>query len=95
MLKAVDEGGKPMLDNMLVIYVAELYTPWNHQAAPSVAWTVGHAGGLIPRTGRYIDYGMNNDHNQFLVTMCHAMGVSNVTKVGDLGGSGPLPGVLG
>jgi hypothetical protein len=95
MLKGVDEGGKPMLENMLVVYVAELYTPWNHMAAPSVAWTVGKAGGSIPRTGRYIDYGMNNDHNQFLTTMCHAMGVTSVNKVGDLGGAGPLPGVLG
>jgi Protein of unknown function (DUF1552) len=94
LLKGVDEGGKPMLDNMLVIYIGELYTPWNHVAYPSVAWTVGHAGGAIPRTGRYVDYGMNNDHNQFLVTMVHAMGVTNVNKVGDLGGAGVLPGVF-
>ena len=95
MLKAVDENGKPMLDNMLVIYVGELYTPWNHVANPSVAWTVGHAGGAIPRTGRYIDYAGGKDHNQFLVTMCHAMGVTSVNKVGDMGGEGPLPGVMG
>ena len=95
LLKGVDEGGKPMLDNMLVIYIGELYTPWNHVAYPSVAWTVGHAGGAIPRTGRYIDYAMAKDHNQFLTTMCHAMGVTSVTKVGDMGGDGPLPGVLG
>jgi hypothetical protein len=95
MLKAVDENGKPMLDNMLVIYVGELYTPWNHVASPSVAWTVGHAGGAIPRTGRYLDFAMAKDHNQFLVTMCHAMGATTVNKVGDMGGEGPLPGVLG
>ncbi len=93
-LQAVDEGGKPMLDRMLVVYVAELYTPWNHVAAPSVCWTVGNAGGAIPRTNRYIDYGGGHDHNQFLTTMCHAMGATAVTKVGDLGGSGVLPGVL-
>ena len=44
LLKAVDEGGKPMLDNMLVVYVGELYTPWNHVANPSVDFTVRQAG---------------------------------------------------
>ena len=33
-----------------------------------------------------------NDHNQFLVTMGHAMGVPGVNKVGDLGGEGPVAG---
>ena len=55
-LKAVDEGGKPMLDNMLVVYVGELYTPWNHVANPSVAFTFGKLGGAM-RTGRYLDFG--------------------------------------
>jgi hypothetical protein len=93
-LKAVDEGGKPMLDNMLVVYVGELYTPWNHVANPSVAFTFGKLGGAM-RTGRYLDFGMQKDHNQFLVTMVQALGVSGVNKVGDMGGEGPLPNVLG
>jgi Protein of unknown function (DUF1552) len=93
-LKAVDEGGKPMLDNMLVVYVGELYTPWNHLANPSVAFTFGKLGGAM-RTGRYLDFGMAKDHNQFLVTMIQALGVTGVNKVGDMGGEGPLPGVLG
>jgi hypothetical protein len=92
-LKAVDEGGKPMLDNMLVVYVGELYTPWNHVANPSIAFTFGKLGGAM-RTGRYLDFGNAKDHNQFLVTMVQALGVSGVNKVGDMGGEGPLPGVL-
>ena len=94
MLKGVDEGGKPMLDSMLVVYVGELYTPWNHVANPSVAWTVGKAAGALAGTGRYVDFGGQNDHNQFLTTMCHAMGATAVTKVGDLGSAGILPRVL-
>jgi hypothetical protein len=94
MLKGVEEGGKPMLDSMLVIYVGELYTPWNHNANPSVAWTVGKASGALAGTGRYVDFGGARDHNQFLTTMCHAMGATAVTKVGDLGTAGTLPGIL-
>jgi hypothetical protein len=91
--RAVDEGGTPMLDNMLVAYCAELYTPWNHVAEPSPCFLVGKAGGAV-RTGRLIDYGNNNDHNQFLTTICHAMGATGIDKVGDLGAEGILPGVL-
>jgi hypothetical protein len=94
LLKGVQEGGKPMLDSMLVIYVAELYTPWNHTAYPSPCWTVGKANGALAGTGRYLDYANNGDHNQFLTTMVHAMGVTGVTKVGDLGSAGILPRVL-
>jgi hypothetical protein len=63
-------------------------------ANPSVAFTFGKLGGAM-RTGRYLDFGMAKDHNQFLVTMVQALGVSGVNKVGDMGGEGPLPGVLG
>jgi hypothetical protein len=94
LLKGVTEFGKPMLDSMLVVYVHELHTPWNHQAQPHSCWTVGRANGAIPRPGRFLDYASNGDHNQFLTTMCHAMGVTSVKKVGDLGAEGTLPGIL-
>ena len=92
--KAVQEGGKPMLDNMLVVVASELCTPWNHVAEPSPNLFFGRAGGAIPRPGRYVDFGNQHDHNQFLVTVCHAMGVTGVNHVGDLGMDGKLPGVL-
>jgi hypothetical protein len=92
--KAVQEGGKPMLDNMLVVVSSELCTPWNHVAEPSPNLFFGKAAGAIPRPGRYIDFANQHDHNQFLVTVCHAMGVTNVNHVGDLGMDGKLPGVL-
>jgi len=64
LLKGFTENGKPLLDSMLVVYIAELYTPWNHVAYPSVAWTVGNAAGALASPGRYLDYGNQNDHNQ-------------------------------
>jgi hypothetical protein len=92
--KAMQETGKPMLDNMLVVVASELCTPWNHVAEPSPNLFFGRAAGAIPRPGRYIDFANQHDHNQFLVTVCHAMGMTTVNHVGDLGMDGKLPGVL-
>jgi hypothetical protein len=79
---------------MLVVYGSELCTPWDHNAEPPPNMFFGKLGGAIPRTGRYIDFAGRNDHNQYLVTICHAMGATTVNKVGDLGGEGRLPGIL-
>jgi hypothetical protein len=94
LLSGFTENGKPMLDSMLCLYINELNTPWNHMAYPSSGWTVGKANGALPRTGRYLNYNNSQDHNQLLTTMCHAMGVTSVTHVGDLGSPGILPNVL-
>jgi hypothetical protein len=94
MLSGVTENGKPMLDSMLCLYINELNTPWNHSATVSPSWTVGKANGALPRVGRYINFNGQNDHNQFLTTMCHVMGATAVTKVGDLGTAGTVPNVL-
>jgi hypothetical protein len=39
------------MDSMLVVYVNELNTPWNH-ASPGSAWIVGNAASAIPPLGR-------------------------------------------
>jgi hypothetical protein len=93
-MKKVSEGAGTMLDSSLVVYCAELYTPWNHVAEPSPCFFLGKAGGAIARTGRYIDYAGNHDHNQFLTTIGRAMGLTTLNKVGDLGMPGILPGIL-
>jgi hypothetical protein len=54
----------------------------------------GKAGGAIPRTGRFLDFGGQNDHNQLLLTIGHAMGQTSLTKIGDLGSEGRLPNIL-
>jgi hypothetical protein len=95
--KAVTEFGEPMLNNMLVVNAMEMQTPWNHDCATRQPnWIAGKLGGVIPRTGRLIDYKGANDHNQFLVTILHAFGLTDVTRVGNLGTlPGNLPGVIG
>jgi hypothetical protein len=92
--KGVQEQGRPMLDNMLVVYGSECSTPWDHNAAPPPNIFIGRGGGAIPRPGRVVDFGGKHDHNQYLVTIAHAMGVTSVNKVGDLGMEGKLPGIL-
>jgi hypothetical protein len=91
-LKAVQEDGKPMLDNMLCVYVNELSLGWTHGVSPSPCWWAGKLGGTI-KTGRFIDYAGKNDHNQMLLTVAHAMGVM-APKIGDLGMAGTLPNIL-
>jgi hypothetical protein len=86
-----------MLNNMLVVNAMEMETPWNHSCANRQPnWMAGKLGGVIPRTGRLLDYKGQNDHNQFLVTILHAFGLTDVDKIGNLGMMpGKLSGVLG
>ena len=97
MFKDVTEFGEPMLNNMLVVNAMEMETAWNHSCANRQPnWLAGKLGGVIPRTGRLIDYKGANDHNQFLVTVLHAFGLTDIEKIGDLGMMpGKLPNVLG
>jgi hypothetical protein len=86
-----------MLNNMLVVNAMEMETPWNHFCANRQPnWIAGKLGGLIPRTGRLLDYKGANDHNQFLVTILHAFGLTDINTIGNLGNlPGKLPNVLG
>jgi hypothetical protein len=98
MLKDVTEFGEPMLNNMLVVNAMEMHTPWNHDCANRQPnWIAGKLGGVIPRTGRLIDYKGQNDHHQFLITILHAFGLGDVNMIGNIEGSmpGALPNLLG
>jgi hypothetical protein len=92
-LKAVQEGGKPMLDNMLVVYGNELYLGWTHGVSPEPTWWAGKLGGTVKSTGRFLDYGGKYNWNQMLTTIARAFGVM-VDKVGDLGTPGIIPDLL-
>ena len=87
-LKGVNEGGKPMLDNMLVVYVERAVHPLEPRGRAPRDLDRRQGGRRPASTGRYIDFGGQNDHNQFLVTMCHAMGAKEVTKVGTWAAAG-------
>jgi hypothetical protein len=97
MFKDHTEFGEPMLNNMLVVNSMEMETAWNHSCANRQPdWMAGKLGGIIPRTGRLLDYKGANDHNQFLVTVLHAFGLTDIDTIGNLGKlPGKLPNVLG
>jgi hypothetical protein len=95
--KAVSEGGQTLFDHTLMVYSNELSLGWTHGVSPAATWwatgAAGRFNGKIKATGRFLD-GIG-DYNQMLVTMCHAMGVTSVQRVGDFATvDGPLPGIL-
>ena len=93
--KAVQEGGTTMFDNMVILYANECYLGWTHAAGPKAAWIAGKGAGAIPKTGLFKDYSSTgNDWQQMLTTMCHAMGVTSVNQVGNLGKAGIVPGII-
>jgi uncharacterized protein DUF1552 len=92
-LTNVQEAGKPMLDNMLVVYGNELYLGWTHGVSPEPTWWAGKLGGTVKSTGRFLDYAGKYNWNQMLTTIARAFGVM-VDKVGDLGTPGFIPDLL-
>jgi hypothetical protein len=81
MLSSVKEGEGTLLDNTLVVWGNEANTG-NHDPSPAVTLIAGSGGGKL-RTGRFLQLS-GNDWSQLLITLAHAMGVTNMTKFGDL-----------
>jgi hypothetical protein len=92
-LAAVKEGNGTLLDNTLVVWAYDMNLGAGHVLAPHVAVL---AGGVMNTgtNGRLVDFGGKYDWTQMLVTICHAMGATDVSSVGDLGRSGEIPGLL-
>lgn len=90
-LKAIPMGAGTLLSHTLLIYGNELSEGWSHRVSPAPCFWAGQAGGAV-RTGRFLDFA-GNTHGQMLVTAARAMGVQ-VERIGDVGLSGVLPGVL-
>lgn len=95
-LAAVPEGEGSVLDNTLVVYCNELSTGWDHKAGPSPTILAGRLGGAL-KTGRFVDYtGCPATHSNLLVSICQAMGLPDVTRIGNLAApDGGLPGLFG
>lgn len=94
-LQAIPEGEGTVLDNTLVVYCNELHTGWDHKPGPAAAVLAGRLGGAL-RTGRFVDYGGSGlAQSNLLVSICHALGHTAVSKIGNLPGpEGPLPGLF-
>jgi hypothetical protein len=94
-LDAVKEPDGSLLDNTMVVWGNEAATGL-HDASRAVSVIAGKAGGRLNTgaNGRLLELG-TYDWGQLLVTICHAMGVADVTKVGELPmKTGPIPALL-
>jgi hypothetical protein len=91
-LDSYQEGDGTLLDNTLVLWATEIGESTQHDLTMMPYVLAGSAGGAI-RAGRLLDYSANRrDNNQMLVSIAHALGVTDLGEFGDPSGArGPLP----
>ena len=93
-LDAIPEGNGTMLDNCIVVWGSEVGKGNNHSGSNAPFIVAGGGSGAF-QTGRFLQYPNSVVHNRLLVSICHAMGVDDVTTFGLLDtGQGPLDGFL-
>jgi hypothetical protein len=92
-LDSVPEGDGTLLDHTMVIYANELAVGSLHTANPAITLVAGSGGGKL-KTGRLLELGPTYDFPQLLCTACHVMGVTSVTRIGDMGNTGIIPAIL-
>ncbi len=84
-----DSDGSPMLDNTVLLWGNELGVGNTHDYK-NIPWLVAGGGGGAIKSGRYLQY-PDVPHNDLLVSICNAMGFSDVTTFGIPGVcTGPL-----
>jgi hypothetical protein len=95
-LAAVPEGGGTLLDNTLAVWAYDMNLGAGHVISPAIAVLAGGLGGtmITSPSGRFVDFAGKYEWTQMLATICHAMGAADVTRVGDLGFVGSVPGVV-
>lgn len=87
-----DPLGGSLLDSTLVVWAKEMGDSRMHVCEDVPFVLAGNAGGRFT-TGRYLRYN-GEPHNQLLVSICQAMGLSTQTFGNPSYGSGALPGLV-
>lgn len=91
-LSKIKEGSGSVLDNTLILTSSEIATSGTHDWKAMPFLIAGNAGGAL-RTGRYLKT-TGGTSNRLFVSICHAMGLTDVQRFGDTDtGSGPLGGL--
>jgi hypothetical protein len=91
-LAAIPEGTGSVLDNTLIVWGNELSRGNSHGNEPVPFVLLGGASGAL-EMGRFLQYD-GTRHNRLLVSICHAMGLTEQQTFGDTdGGSGGLQGL--
>ncbi len=91
LMDAVPEGDGTLLDNTAVLWCNELSRGNAHSRTDMAYVLAGGCGGYF-RTGRWLNYAGEN-HNDLLVSLCHAMGVPVATFGNPAYCTGPLTGL--
>ena len=92
-LAAVPEGNGTLLDNCTVLFTSAMGYSQGHANYSIPTILAGRGGGFLS-AGRRVTYGNfdpgrphdahgGRDNNGLLVTLCHAMGLTDVTTFGD------------
>jgi hypothetical protein len=86
-------GGGTMLDNTVVLWGNELGVGNSH-TYQNIPWVIAGGAGYF-KTGRYLQC-KDRNHNDLLVSVCHAVGITDTTTFGipELC-TGPLSGLTG
>jgi len=87
------DGEGSMLDNTCLLWAQELGDGRLHDCVSVPFVIAGKAGGFF-QTGRYLQSG-SEPHQKLLVSICHAMGLSNPVFGDPSHGGGPLMGLVG
>ena len=89
---ATDSDGSKLLDSTLVLWGNEL-GEGNTHTYKNIPWVLAGGGGSYFKMGRYLQY-KDVAHNNLLLSVCHAMGLGDLTTFGvpELC-TGPLPGL--
>lgn len=83
LLKGVEEApGETLLDNSLVFWGNELGVGNTHSRKDMPFILAGKAGGAV-KPGRYLKYAAGTPHNNLLVAMGNACGVSDLKTIGN------------
>lgn len=91
-LDAVKEGTGTLLDHTMILWCTDIAVGQTHARRDMPYVIAGGCGGAL-RTGRYLRY-EGNPHNDLLVAICNAMGVSVSTFGNPAYCTGLLPGLL-
>jgi hypothetical protein len=81
-LKAVKEGNGTLFDNTVILWCNELGVGNNHSHLQLPMMLAGSAGGYL-KTGQAITMPAGTPHNRLLLSLCHAMGMTDTTAFGN------------
>jgi len=78
----VKEGAGTMFDNTVILWCNELGVGNNHSHEKLPMLIAGNAGGYF-KTGQAITLPNGTPHNRLLLSLCHAMGMTDTKAFGN------------